>query len=64
MVVERPPRLFAGPGAVRLPAAWRRLISHDWRGGMVAFEAQGSGALVYRENVEIERLGEGPAISR
>ena len=64
MVVERPPRLLAGPGAVRLPAAWRRLISHDGRGGMVAFEAQGSGALVYRENVEVERLGEGPAISR
>jgi hypothetical protein len=57
MAVERPPRLFGGPGAVRLPAAWHMLTAPDGRGSMVEFRALDGGGLVYREHIEVERLG-------
>jgi hypothetical protein len=57
MVVERPPRLFAGLGAARLPKAWHMLIAPAERGRMITFEAVDTGALAYREHIEVERLG-------
>jgi hypothetical protein len=56
MAVERPPRLFGGPGAARLPRAWRMLASLGERGSEVVFEDVDTGALVYREFIEVERL--------
>ncbi|MFI4933643.1 MAG: transglutaminase family protein [Caulobacterales bacterium] len=56
MVVERLPRLFSGPGAVRLPPAWRLLVSQEARAGIATFEDVDTGALVYRERIEVERL--------
>ena len=57
MVVERPPRLFGGLGAVRLPAAWHMLTAQNDRGATVWFEDLDTGALVYREDIEVENLG-------
>jgi hypothetical protein len=56
MPVERLPRLFGGTGAVRLPAAWQRLVAPDGRGSATEFRALATGALVYREFIEVERL--------
>jgi hypothetical protein len=56
MVVERPPRLFGGLGAVRLPPAWQMLTRQNARGGTVEFEDLDSGTLVYREDIEVEQL--------
>jgi hypothetical protein len=56
MAVERPPRLFGGPGAVRLPRAWHMLASLGERGSEAVFESVDTGALVYREFIEVERL--------
>jgi hypothetical protein len=41
---------------VRLPPAWRLLASKTERGGAMEFEALDTGALVYREAVEVEML--------
>ncbi|HWA61770.1 MAG TPA: transglutaminase-like domain-containing protein, partial [Caulobacteraceae bacterium] len=57
MAVERPPRLFAGTGSVRLPAAWRMLLAPGEPGTSVTFEDVDTGALVYREHIVVERLG-------
>lgn len=57
LAVERPPRLFNGAGSVRLPKAWHRLVAPDGPGSAVEFRALATGALVYREYIEVERLG-------
>ena len=57
LAVERLPHLFSGTGQVRLPNAWHRLVAPDGRGSAVEFRALATGALVYREFIEVERLG-------
>jgi hypothetical protein len=54
-VCERPPRLFGGLGTPRLPAAWHMLLNVAEPGGDVTFENVDSGALAYREHIEVER---------
>ncbi|MFI4976868.1 MAG: transglutaminase family protein [Caulobacterales bacterium] len=56
LAVERPPRLFNGSGQVRLPRSWHMLLSLDEPGNSVAFHALDTGALVWREHIEVERL--------
>jgi hypothetical protein len=56
MIVERPPLLFSGTGTVRLPHAWHRLVAPDGPGSAIEFRALESGALIYREYIEVERL--------
>jgi hypothetical protein len=55
--VQRPPRLFNGAGAVRLPPAWHILTTPMAGGSKIAFLAADTGALVYSDEVEVERLG-------
>ena len=57
MVVERPPRLFAGLGTVRPPPAWHMLTRQNDHGATVCFEDLDTGALIYREDIEVENLG-------
>jgi hypothetical protein len=57
MAVERPPRLFGGAGSVRLPRAWHRLYALEGLGTTIAFHALDTGALVFRDHIEVERLG-------
>jgi transglutaminase-like putative cysteine protease len=57
MVVERPPRLFGGGGSVRLPAGWRLLGAVRGAGSDFDFRRLDDGALIYREHVEVRRLG-------
>ena len=54
MIVERPPLLFNGTGTVRFPHAWHRLVAPDGPGSAVEFRALGTGALVYREYIQVE----------
>jgi Transglutaminase-like superfamily len=56
MAVERPPRLFSGAGSVRLPRAWHLLYALDGLGTAIAFHALETGALVFRDHIEVERL--------
>jgi hypothetical protein len=56
MAVERPPRLFAGTGDVRLPAAWHILSYADETGTVVDFLDLETGALVYSESIAVVRL--------
>jgi hypothetical protein len=56
LVVERPPRLFAGTGAVRLPTRWRLLMSLTEHGARATFEDADTGAWTYHEDMELERL--------
>jgi hypothetical protein len=55
LVVERPPRLFGGTGAVRLSRPWQMLTAMTDRGSRINFEDLDTGALVYREEIEVER---------
>ncbi len=55
LIVERPPLLFNGTGSVRLPPAWHRLVAPEGPGSAIEFRALDTGALVYREYVEIKR---------
>lgn len=55
MVVERPPHLFSGLGAVRLPDAWHMLMSQAERGSTLVFEDVDTGVVTYREDIEVER---------
>ncbi|MBS0410294.1 MAG: transglutaminase domain-containing protein [Proteobacteria bacterium] len=57
MVVERPPRLFGGAGQVRLPPAWRMLTAPTADGTRVTFEDVDTGALAWREDIVVKRLG-------
>jgi transglutaminase-like putative cysteine protease len=57
MATERPPRLFAGTGDVRLPPAWQMLTYPDDAGAVAEFTDLHTGALVYAEHVAVERLG-------
>jgi hypothetical protein len=57
VAVQRPPRLFNGAGAVRLPPAWHILTTPSARGSEIAFLSADTGALVYSDTVEVERLG-------
>jgi hypothetical protein len=57
MVVERPPRLFGGAGQVRLPPAWRMLTAPIDAGARIAFEDVDTGALVWRDDITVRRLG-------
>jgi transglutaminase-like putative cysteine protease len=54
--VERPPRLFAGTGDVRLPRAWQMLTYADEAGTVIEFQDLETGALVYAESIAVERL--------
>jgi hypothetical protein len=54
MIVERRPLLFNGTGTVRLPRAWHRLVAPDGPGSAVEFRALGTGALVYREYIQVQ----------
>lgn len=56
MVVERPPRLFTGPGGLRLPKAWHLLRAIEGGGTRYAFHDLATGDLVYSEYVEVIRL--------
>jgi hypothetical protein len=56
MAVERPPRLFNGAGAVRLPHTWHMLSALEPRGAVTEFRALDTGALVYQDHVEVENL--------
>ena len=58
VATQRPPRLFSGVGDLRLPP---RLAHADRPGGqgrgvVVEFRAVDTGAMVYREHIEVERL--------
>ncbi len=55
--VQRPPRLFNGAGSVRLPPAWHVLTTPTASGSKIAFLDAGTAALVYSDEVEVERLG-------
>ena len=54
--VERPPRLFAGTGDVRLPSAWQMLTYADDEGTVIEFRDLRTGALVYAESIAVQRL--------
>ena len=54
--MERPPRLFSGPGAVRLPASWHWLIYAEGAGTTIEFRTLDSAAFIYRDHIEVERL--------
>jgi hypothetical protein len=56
VVTERPPRIFSGAGSVRLPEAWQMLIALERPGASVTFQALDTKALVYREDIRVERL--------
>jgi hypothetical protein len=56
MVVERLPRLFTGPAGIRLPDAWHMHINLAQPGSTVTFEDLATGALAYREHIEVVRL--------
>lgn len=60
MVMERPPRLFVGAGAARLPPRWVLLTALADRGASATFENADTGDWVYREEVEVERLPPDP----
>jgi hypothetical protein len=55
MVVERPPRLFGGTGAVRLPRRFLLLPSLTERGARTTFEDAETGAWTYHEDVEVRQ---------
>jgi hypothetical protein len=57
MVVERPPHLFNGAGAVRLPPVWVLVGALEERGVRIEYLDVETGALVYRDRLEVERLG-------
>lgn len=57
MVVERPPRQFAGTGDIRLPPAWHMLTSADEGGTAIEFVDLETNTLVYAETVRVECLG-------
>ncbi|MBV1916669.1 MAG: transglutaminase-like domain-containing protein [Sphingomonadaceae bacterium] len=63
IVLERPPLLFGGTGAVRLPPAWHLLNYANGPGFETEFRAIDTGELVYREYVELERLDQPESIS-
>ena len=56
MTVERLPRLFSGPTAMWLPDAWHMHITLAEPGTDVAFEELDTGALAYREHMDVVRL--------
>jgi hypothetical protein len=56
MAVQRPPRLFNGAGSVRLPRAWHLLYALEESGTTIAFHALDTGALVFGDHIEVERL--------
>ena len=53
MVTERPPLLFNGTGAVRLPAAWHMVSATLEPGVITTFEDLATGAMIYSEQAEI-----------
>ena len=58
VVTERPPRIFGGTGAVRLPDTWQMLNVLTKSGAAATFETLESCDLIYREDVAVEYLGE------
>jgi hypothetical protein len=56
VAVERPPHVFTGPGALRLPRDWHMLVRAEARGIAVEFRTIDTDALIYRDDMEIERL--------
>jgi hypothetical protein len=61
MVVERPPRLFGGTGAVRLPARFLLISRLTTHGARATFEDADTGAWIYHEDVEVRHTAlEGP----
>jgi hypothetical protein len=57
MVLEQFPRLFTGTGGLPLPPRWQILNYKAGNGVTTEFRSLDSGALVYSEHVEVERLG-------
>jgi hypothetical protein len=53
MIVERPPRLFAGTGAIRLPRRFHLLPSLTDRGARMTFEDADTGVWTYHEDLEV-----------
>jgi hypothetical protein len=56
MALERPPRLIAGPGSVRLPPRWVLLTALTPRGAQATFEDAETGEWIYKDDIEVERL--------
>jgi transglutaminase-like putative cysteine protease len=56
MVVERPPRLFNGPGAARLPVARVMVAAMEERGARYDYVDVDTGVVAQRDHVEVERL--------
>ncbi len=56
MVVERPPRLFGGTGAVRLSTPWQMVTTMTARGSLIEFETLDTGDWIYREEIVVERI--------
>jgi transglutaminase-like putative cysteine protease len=54
-VAERPPRLFCGTGAIRLPQAWHMVSQTIDGGSMTSFEQRDTGQLVYSEAIRVTR---------
>jgi hypothetical protein len=58
MATERPPHLFNGAGAVRLPEAWQMVTYPNPPGTIVTFEELTTGALIYSDQITVERLAD------
>lgn len=54
LVTERPPLLFCGTGAVRLPAAWHMVSATTDQGAVTEFEDRDSGRPIYSETVSVQ----------
>jgi transglutaminase-like putative cysteine protease len=57
MAVERLPRDFTGPMSIRFPQAWQILQARGGRGAELTFIDIASGRLIYRDHLEVERIG-------
>lgn len=57
VAVERPPHLFNGPGGVRLPRHWQLLQAPREPGVTVIIRSEADGALLWRDEIAVERLG-------
>jgi hypothetical protein len=53
MKTECLPHLFNGPGSIRFPAAWNRLLRLSDEGLECSFHAADTGALIYRDQVAV-----------
>ncbi len=57
IVVERPPRLFSGPGpSIRWPKAWHMLNRRDGDGVLIEYRTVETDALIFSDHLLVERL--------